>query len=58
MVFIDEATIEYDPCPVGKLRVQLNKEVYETNLRPSFKSRRMNVEDFFCIARWSRISLI
>ena len=47
-------TIEYDPCPTGKkVHVLRGEEVSEKNLRPSFKSRRENVEIFAYIARRS-----
>ena len=41
----NEATIEYDPCLTRKnVCVEPNEEVSEKNLKPNFKSRRINVE--------------
>jgi len=58
-VFIDEATIEYDPSPVGKkVRVQLGEELYKKNLKPNFKSKRTNAGFFACIAKGNRTGLI
>ena len=57
-MFINEETIEYDPCSIRKkVSVQLN-EVYEKNLRPNFKLGRVNVGIFACIAEKSRRSLV
>ena len=59
MVFIDEATIEYDPClATKKMYVPVSEEIYKKNLRLSFKLRRINLGDFACIAKRSRTSLI
>jgi len=39
VVFVDEATIIYDPYPAGrKVRVRHGEELEEKNLKPSFKS--------------------
>ena len=53
---IDEMTIEYDPCLAWK-KVS-GDEVYEKNLKPSFKSRRINVGVFVCIAKGRQMDLI
>ena len=58
-VFVDECTIEYDPCPAGKkVRVREGEELYEKNLKPSFKSGRTNVSVFACIAKGGRSQLM
>jgi hypothetical protein len=54
IVFIDECTIEYDPCPARKkVRVRAGEELAEKNLKPSFKSgtRRTNIGLFTCISK-------
>lgn len=51
VVFINEATIEYDSCPHGKkVSMQLSKNLYKKNLNPSFKLQKTNV-GIFCALR-------
>ena len=59
-MFINETTIEYDPCPTQKkVYVELDEEVYEKNLRPSFKLGRIDVGFFaYIVYCGSLISLI
>ena len=47
-MIIDEETIEYELCPIEKkVRMQFGDEVYEKNLRYSFKLGRINVRIFY-----------
>ena len=60
-MYINEATTEYDPCLAGKkVHVRLGEKVYENKLKPSFKSKRMNVGIFDCIAKdgWTSLILV
>lgn len=59
VVFVDECTIEYDPCPAGKkVRVRRGEELSEKNLKPSFKSGRTSISVFACITKGSRSELV
>lgn len=59
LVFIDEATTEYNPCLARKkVRVGCGEEVCGENLKLSFKSKRINVMIFACVAKKSRTKLI
>lgn len=54
-MFIDEATIKYDPSLVGrKVHVQHDEELCEKNINPSFKLGRTNVGGFASIAKGNR----
>ena len=59
VVFVDEATIEYDPNPVGrKVRLRAGEELEEKNLKPSFKSGRTNIGVYAAIMHGRRTELI
>ena len=59
VVFVDEATIEYDPNPVGrKVRLRVGEELAAKNLRPSFKSGRTNIGDYAAIMHRRKTELI
>ena len=58
-MFIDECTVQYDPCPAGKkVRVRPGEELAEKNLKPSFKSGRTSINIFACIIKGSRSELV
>ena len=59
VVFVDEATIEYDPNPVGrKVRLRPGEELEERNLKPSFKSGRTNIGVYAAMMHGGRTELI
>jgi transposase len=59
VVFVDEATIEYDPNPVGKkVRLRSGEELAEKNLKPSFKSGCTNIGVYAAIMHGGKTELI
>jgi len=59
VVFVDEATIIYDPNPAGrKVRVRPGEELEEKNLKPSFKSGRTSIGVYAGIVKGGRTELI
>jgi len=59
VVFVDEATIEYDSNPVErKVRLKVGEELEENNLKPSFKSGRTNIGLYASIMHGRKTELI
>jgi len=59
VVFVDKATIIYDPNPTGrKVRVRPGEELEEKNLKPSFKSGRTSIGVYDTIMKEGRTELI
>jgi len=59
VVFVDEATIEYDPNLVcKKVRLRPGEELEEKNLKPSFKSGRTNIGVYAAIMHGGKTELI
>jgi transposase len=59
VVFVDEATIIYDPNPAGrKVRIRPGEELEEKNLKPSFKSGRTSIGVYAAIMKGGRTELI
>jgi len=59
VVFVDEATIVYDPNPTGrKVRVRPGEELEEKNLKPSFKSGRTSIEVYAAMMKGGKTELI
>jgi len=59
VVFVDEATIIYDPNPAGrKVRVQPGEEPEEKNLKSSFKSGTTSIGVYAGIVKRGRTELI
>jgi len=59
VVFVDEATLIYDPNPAGrKVRVQPGEELEEKSLKASFKSGRTSIGVYTGIVKEGRTELI
>ena len=59
MVFVDEATIEYDLNPVGrKIRLRPSEELKEKNLKPNFKFGRTSIGVYAAIMHGGKTELI
>ena len=57
-MFVDECSIEDDPFPAGKrVRVREGEELFEKNLKPSFKSGRTTVSVLHVLQKGAALSL-